>query len=105
MTDDELTELAKELFKIFARFEYALKEAGFHTGEGDASPHWRNFALSVDESLEEQAIPELASNLFHGGKFNGHWFDPDRSENLMKSSLVILNAALAASDPVRQAYG
>jgi len=40
MTDDELTELAKELFRIFARFEYALKEAGFLTGEGDVSPHW-----------------------------------------------------------------
>lgn len=150
MTDDELTELAKELFRIFARFEYALKEAGFHTGEGDASPHWRNFALSIDESLEEQATLELAAaigyileqpphkqvvrngildwelappqtdsranlvllyvrrvrnNLFHGGKFNGHWFDPDRSEILMKSSLVILNAALALSAPVRHAYG
>jgi len=150
MTDHELTEFAKELFRIFARFEYALKEAGFHTGEGDASPHWRNFALSIDELLDEQATPELTAaigyildqpprkqvvrngelawelappqtdsradllllyvrrvrnNLFHGGKFNGHWFEPDRSETLMKSALVILNAALAASDPVRQAYG
>jgi len=150
MTDVELTELAKELFRIFARFEYALKEVGFHTGEGDASPHWRNFALSIDEILEEQATSELTAaigyildqpprkqvvrngeltwelappqtdsradllllyvrrvrnNLFHGGKFNGHWFEPDRSETLMKSSLVVLNAALAASDPVRRAYG
>lgn len=150
MTDEELTELAKELFRTFARFEFALKEAGFHTGEGDASPHWRNFALSIDAVLEEQATPELAAaieyileepphkqvvrngaltwelappqtdsradlvllyvrrvrnNLFHGGKFNGHWFDPDRSESLMTSSLVILNAALAASQPVGQAFG
>lgn len=150
MTDDELTELAKELFRTFARFEYALKNAGFHTGDGEAKPHWRNFALSIDGSLDEQGDPDLAAaigyvleqpphkqivrngaldwelappqtdsradlvliyvrrvrnNLFHGGKFNGHWFDPDRSENLMKSSLVILNAALVASTPVRLAYG
>jgi hypothetical protein len=150
MTDDELTDLAKELFRTFARFEYALKEVGFHMGEGDATPDWRRFALSIEQELEQPQHNELAAaiefllaeppnkqmvrngalsweaappqtnsradlvliyvrrvrnNLFHGGKFNVHWFDRDRSGRLIENSLIILRAALAASPAVRAAYG
>jgi hypothetical protein len=35
-------------------------------------------------------ISRIRNNLFHGAKFNGSWFDPDRSEILMKHALVVL---------------
>ena len=69
----ELNLLAIELFQTFARFEYALKAAGFDHGDGDA-------------------------------KFNGRWFEPERSEVLLRYALVILQACLNASNDVRQAY-
>ena len=122
-----LNKLAIEMFKTFSRFEYALKAAGFHNGEGKAEPNWRAFSESITEHLKSPNTDELAesikyiieqppnkqiiennilswseakpntntesdlillyvrrvrNNLFHGGKFNGHWFAPERSEQL-----------------------
>ncbi len=145
----KLDSLAVSLFKEFARFEYALKAANFHSGDGDADPNWRRFALSIEDSIANPQSPGLRkaveymlahppkkqvvrhgllawdvavpttdsradlvllyvrrvrNNLFHGGKFNGHWFEPERSEELLHHSLVILDACLAASSDVREAY-
>lgn len=35
-------------------------------------------------------IGRVRNNLFHGGKFNGTWFDPKRSALLLKNSLIVL---------------
>ena len=35
-------------------------------------------------------ICRVRNNLFHGAKFNGTWFDPVRSEELLKHSLAVL---------------
>lgn len=35
-------------------------------------------------------ISRVRNNLFHGAKFNGTWFDPERSEILLTHSLAIL---------------
>lgn len=59
-------------------------------------------ALRSDEVLIY--VRRVRNNLFHGGKFNGHWFEPQRSKELLCHSLVILNACLEASDEVRRAY-
>lgn len=37
-------------------------------------------------------IRRVRNNLYHGGKFNGKWIDPDRSEDLISMSLVIMEA-------------
>lgn len=37
-------------------------------------------------------IRRVRNNLYHGGKFNGRWFDPDRSEELISKSLLVLQA-------------
>ena len=147
--EHELNRLATDLFRTFARFEYALKAAGFHNGNGGAEANWRDFAVSVsahfddpqDEGFKEAiayilehppnkqlvedgeliwdaVVPQtdlhsdrvliyvrrVRNNLFHGGKFNGHWFEPQRSAELLRHSLTILNACLAASDRVNEAY-
>jgi hypothetical protein len=37
-------------------------------------------------------VRRVRNNLFHGGKFNGHWFQPERSEQLITASLVVIHA-------------
>lgn len=51
-----------------------------------------------------QYIRRVRNNLFHGGKFNGHWFAPERSEPLLRHSLVILTAIVDVVPNVRDAY-
>lgn len=147
--DDDLDRLAADMFRTFARFEYALKAAGFHNGNGAAKPNWRAFATTVtglfddprsegfSEAIEyilghppkqqviaggilswSDALPDtnlksdlvlqyvrrVRNNLFHGGKFNGRWFEPERSERLLNSSLVILETCIETSPEVGEAY-
>lgn len=52
MSGIELDRLAGKMVQTFSRFEYALKAAGFHTGEGDANSNWRDFALSVPDIFD-----------------------------------------------------
>lgn len=49
-------------------------------------------------------IRRVRNNLFHGGKFNGHWFDPERSEPLLRNSLVVLSCCMESAPDVREAY-
>jgi len=49
-------------------------------------------------------VRRVRNNLFHGGKFNGHWFDPERSEPLLRHSLTILTACVESIPSVRNAY-
>ena len=147
--DRTLDELAHEMFRTFARFEYALKVCGFHKGDGRAEPNWRvfaetvsnNFANSKNDNFREavsyilknppkkqiikdglldwkdsipqtdlesdlvlQYVRRVRNNLHHGGKFNGRWFEPDRSHKLLDCSLAILRMCLDLSPSMRQAY-
>lgn len=47
---------------------------------------------SIDKSVQMLFghISRVRNNLFHGAKFNGSWFDPKRSEDLLTHSLSIL---------------
>ena len=49
-------------------------------------------------------VRRVRNNLFHGGKVNGHWFAPEGSEALLRHSLTVLHACLAASNELNQAY-
>ena len=52
-----------------------------------------------------QYVRRVRNNLFHGGKFNGgQWSSPERSDLLLRHSLVILNAAVEFVPNVREAY-
>ncbi|MBK0795138.1 hypothetical protein GZV14_28120, partial [Escherichia coli O25b:H4-ST131] len=55
-------------------------------------------SLVWDDSLPQEKdlakflfllIRRVRNNLFHGGKFNGKWFEPERSEALLQHGLVI----------------
>jgi hypothetical protein len=49
-------------------------------------------------------VCRVRNNLFHGGKFNNHWFEPQRSEKLLQYALVILGSCVAAHPKVHEAY-
>src|SRR5690606_12629512 len=49
-------------------------------------------------------VCRVRNNLFHGGKFNGRWFEPQRSEELMQHGLTILRACGQAHSKVSEAY-
>jgi hypothetical protein len=148
--DSSLDKLATRLFREFARFEYALKAAGYlMPRDGDAKPDWTAFAIRIapafdrplpeevrvaieyllakppkkqvarngvlqweepqqaTTSISDQAlrhVRRVRNNLFHGGKFNGNWFAPERSEDLLRHSLAVLEYALATADDVKAAY-
>ena len=51
-----LDQLANELFRTFARFEYALKATGFYQPtQDDAKLDWTDFARSVSGALNNPA--------------------------------------------------
>jgi hypothetical protein len=67
---------------------------------------WDN-VLPCHESKAELLlllICRVRNNLFHGGKFNGHWFAPQRSKELLSHGLVILAASVEAHPQVKEAY-
>lgn len=49
-------------------------------------------------------LARVRNNLFHGGKFNGRWLDPERSLELLPHSLTILECVRELSDAVQAAY-
>ena len=48
-------------------------------------------------------IRRVRNNLYHGGKFNGRWIDPDRSEELISKSLVLLQYLLDTDHNLQEA--
>jgi hypothetical protein len=42
-------------------------------------------------------IRRVRNNLYHGGKFNGRWIDPDRSRELLSGSLLLLEKLVATN--------
>lgn len=48
-------------------------------------------------------LRRVRNNLYHGGKFNGRWIDPDRSRELIGSSLGILRALTELDSRVAEA--
>lgn len=49
-------------------------------------------------------VRRVRNNLFHGGKFNGEYFEPDRSRELLSHSASILMWCVFHSDEIGQAY-
>lgn len=60
-----LNRLRSDMFETFACFEYALKAAGFHNGNGPAEPNWFAFAKSPSAMLRNgvHCLPLVVSSL------------------------------------------
>lgn len=48
-------------------------------------------------------LRRVRNNLYHGGKFNGRWIDPDRSEKLITTSLALLQHLVRNNQELREA--
>ncbi len=68
--------------------------------------YWADSEPSTDILADKVLIyiRRVRNNLFHGGKFNDNWFAPERSEPLIKHSLVVLAACICQVDEVCRAY-
>lgn len=67
---------------------------------------WKNVLPDHKNKAELvlRLICRVRNNLFHGGKFNGHWFEPQRSEALLMHALAILKVCIASHAKVQEAY-
>ena len=72
----------------------------------DGVIHWQVSEPQTDSRADKLLIyvRRVRNNLFHGGKFNGHWFEPERSEPLLRHSLTILTVCVESVPSVREAY-
>ncbi len=72
----------------------------------DGKIQWVAVAPSTNSQADTllQYVCRVRNNLFHGGKFNRHWLDPDRSEPLLRYSLQILVDSVAFVPEVKEAY-
>lgn len=59
---------------------------------------------SSETELILRYVCRIRNNLFHGGKFNGRWFEPERSGELIQAGLVILYLCRQACPDVDRAY-
>ncbi|WP_339409688.1 hypothetical protein [Pseudomonas sp. EA_35y_Pfl2_R5] len=86
--------------------EYILNEPPKKQFIENGLIEWRDTAPQTNSNSDAlfQYIRRIRNNLFHGGKFNGHWFAPERSERLINASLIILQAAVEMEPSVREAY-
>jgi hypothetical protein len=67
---------------------------------------WEHSAPGTNSQADKLLIyvRRVRNNLFHGGKFNGHWFAPERSEPLLRHSIAILAACVEFVPGVDAAY-
>jgi hypothetical protein len=49
-------------------------------------------------------LRRIRNNTFHGGKFNGRWFQPERSQELIIHGIQVLRACRDMEQRVRDAY-
>ena len=56
----EQENLISEFFLAFSKFEYALKMAGIHNGNGNAKADWRAFAESISNKFDKNKNRTLA---------------------------------------------
>lgn len=64
---------------------------------------WVNGAVDWEAIPNNERSPQILfshirrvrNNLYHGGKFNGRWIDPDRSHELISNSLLLLQTLVS----------
>jgi len=147
----KLDKLALDFFKLFARYEFALKDMGYvYAGRNnEANTDWDRFANDIGRLLFDEKdervctsldymltnppmkqvvvnglvqweevkpcernsqilfsyIRRVRNNLFHGAKFNGTWFDPERSSKLLSCSHILLEHCISLSEEIRRRIG
>ncbi len=89
---------------VIAARTYLLSEPPRRQVWINGSVEWAAVA-STERSVQMlfAHIRRVRNNLYHGGKFNGRWIDPDRSEELISKSLVLLQYLLNLDSNLQEA--
>lgn len=102
----EQTFNAPESMELKAAIEYLTnhppKKQVVRNGVLEWSPKLPDHSCRAELIL--RLVCRVRNNLFHGGKFNGRWFEPQRSGELLVHGLVVLEACVQSHPKVRQAY-
>jgi hypothetical protein len=72
---------------------------------------WVDGAVQWQDVPNDERSPQLLfahirrvrNNLYHGGKFNGRWIDPDRSAQLMGKAMLILERLVTLDEQLDEA--
>jgi hypothetical protein len=73
----------------------------------DGDLQWKDSPINTGSVASQMMIyiRRVRNNLFHGGKFKGRYLaDPERSEDLMRYALTMLDACLNYDKDLSQAY-
>lgn len=73
----------------------------------DGQLTWKDFPIHAGSTSSKMIIyiRRVRNNLFHGGKFKGRYLEaPERSEELMRHALAMLDACLKNNEDLSQAY-
>jgi len=66
---------------------------------------WDDPPPPVDSSQDYfGAVRRVRNNLFHGGKFNSEFFEPERSAKLLEAVLCVLKCARERHTKIAEAY-
>lgn len=86
--------------------QYYLKSPPKKQVVREGSLHWDHSPPTArsQADLILLLVRRVRNNLFHGGKFNGHWFAPQRSRDLLRHGLIILHEVILANSRTREAY-
>lgn len=68
-------ELTADFLFVFARFEYALKSAGFVVARKDAQPGWDRFAKEIGVGIDKDRLQEVAGYLIQSPPLKQVVFD------------------------------
>lgn len=82
----------KKLLDAKIDVEYILDRPPMKQGVNEAGKIIWVEVSNKDKSVQALFghICRIRNNLFHGAKFNGTWFDPERSEELLVRALQVL---------------
>jgi hypothetical protein len=66
--------------------------------------HWEEAPRIASSQDYFGALKRVRNNLFHGGKFNGEFFEPERSAKLLEAVLCVLKTARERHPKIAEAY-
>ena len=86
------------------KMRYLLDKPPKQQIAGDDGLSWNKTNIITKSQDYFVAVRRVRNNLFHGGKFNGNFFEPQRSVELLEAVLCVLKAARDSHQDIKNAY-
>lgn len=104
--DPKLNELAQENDVLQRAIRFMMDHPPKKQTVQDGSLEWQDVQPTgmTDARMLLVYVRRVRNNLFHGGKFNSGWLDPQRSKRLLEHALTILERCIDLDADVGAAY-